>query len=77
VDLSASVSPAHAQTLATLALGAVRGLHLDLLATGERKRTELPVSVRSDSMAEQDGFEPPVLVVRSEPAISGQYSFLR
>jgi hypothetical protein len=37
----------------------------------------LPVSVRSDSMAEQDGFEPPVLVVRSEPAISCQYSFLR
>ena len=34
------VSPAPAQTLATLALGAVRGLHLDLLATGERKRTE-------------------------------------
>ena len=34
------ISPAHAKTLATLALGAVRGLHLDLLATGERKRTE-------------------------------------
>jgi hypothetical protein len=34
------ISAAHAQTLATLALGAVRGLHLDLLATGERKRTE-------------------------------------
>src|SRR5258708_32000019 len=34
------VPPARAQTLATLALGAVRGLHLDLLATGERKRTE-------------------------------------
>ena len=34
------VSPAPAQTLATLALGAVRGLHLDLLATGDRKRTE-------------------------------------
>jgi AcrR family transcriptional regulator len=29
-----------AQTMATLALGAVRGLHLDLLATGERKRVE-------------------------------------
>jgi AcrR family transcriptional regulator len=37
---TAGVSPVHAQTLATLALGAVRGLHLDLLATGERKRTE-------------------------------------
>lgn len=37
---AAGVSPTHAQTLATLALGAVRGLHLDLLATGERKRTE-------------------------------------
>jgi hypothetical protein len=34
------VSRAPAQTLATLALGAVRGLHLDLLATGDRKRTE-------------------------------------
>jgi AcrR family transcriptional regulator len=34
------VSAAPAQTLATLALGAVRGLHLDLLATGDRKRTE-------------------------------------
>ncbi|HEY2526114.1 MAG TPA: TetR/AcrR family transcriptional regulator [Candidatus Binataceae bacterium] len=29
-----------AKTMATLALGAVRGLHLDLLATGERKRVE-------------------------------------
>ena len=37
---AAGVSPAHAQTLATLALSAVRGLHLDLLATGERRRTE-------------------------------------
>ena len=37
---AAGVPPAQAQTLATLALGAVRGLHLDLLATGERKRTE-------------------------------------
>src|ERR1700751_4252543 len=37
---AAGVSRAHAQTLATLALAAVRGLHLDLLATGERKRTE-------------------------------------
>ena len=34
------VSRATAQSLATLALGAVRGLHLDLLATGNRKRTE-------------------------------------
>jgi AcrR family transcriptional regulator len=37
---AAGVSPAPAKTLATLALGAVRGLHLDLLATGDRKRTE-------------------------------------
>jgi AcrR family transcriptional regulator len=37
---AAGVPPALARTLATLALGAVRGLHLDLLATGERKRTE-------------------------------------
>ena len=29
-----------AQTMATLALGTVRGLHLDLLATGERRRVE-------------------------------------
>ncbi|HTQ25005.1 MAG TPA: TetR/AcrR family transcriptional regulator [Candidatus Binataceae bacterium] len=34
------VPPAPAQALATLALGAVRGLHLDLLATGERRRVE-------------------------------------
>jgi len=34
------VPPALAKTLATLALGAVRGLHLDLLATGERRRVE-------------------------------------
>src|SRR5215472_8258719 len=32
--------PATARTLATLALGAIRGLHLDLLATGDRARTE-------------------------------------
>jgi AcrR family transcriptional regulator len=38
--VAVGVSPAPAQTLATLALGAVRGLHLDLLATGDRKRTE-------------------------------------
>ena len=37
---AAGVSSAPAKTLATLALGAVRGLHLDLLATGDRKRTE-------------------------------------
>jgi len=30
----------HAQALATLALAAVRGLQLDLLATGQRARTE-------------------------------------
>jgi AcrR family transcriptional regulator len=34
------VPRASAQTMATLALGAIRGLHLDLLATGERKRVE-------------------------------------
>lgn len=34
------IPPAHARTMATLALGAVRGLHLDLLATGDRKRVE-------------------------------------
>jgi AcrR family transcriptional regulator len=34
------VPPAPAQALATLALAVVRGLHLDLLATGERKRVE-------------------------------------
>jgi AcrR family transcriptional regulator len=32
--------PATARTFATLALGAIRGLHLDLLATGERRRTD-------------------------------------
>jgi len=32
--------PATARTLATLALGTIRGLHLDLLATGDHKRTE-------------------------------------
>jgi hypothetical protein len=32
--------PATARTFATLALGAIRGLHLDLLATGDLKRTE-------------------------------------
>jgi AcrR family transcriptional regulator len=37
---AAGASRAYAQTLASLALSAVRGLHLDLLATGERKRTE-------------------------------------
>jgi AcrR family transcriptional regulator len=37
---SIGVPRAPAQALATLALGAVRGLHLDLLATGERRRTE-------------------------------------
>src|SRR5262249_11290674 len=32
--------PATARTLATLALSAIRGLHLDLIATGDRRRTE-------------------------------------
>ena len=35
-----AVARAHAQALATLALAAVRGLQLDLLATGQRSRTE-------------------------------------
>jgi AcrR family transcriptional regulator len=35
------VPPTSARALATLALAAVRGLHLDLLATGERKRVEV------------------------------------
>lgn len=35
-----AVSREHAQALATLALAAVRGLQLDLLAAGQRSRTE-------------------------------------
>ncbi len=35
-----AVAREHAQALATLALAAVRGLQLDLLATGQRSRTE-------------------------------------
>ena len=37
---AAAVSAEHAQALATLGLATVRGLQLDLLATGERVRTE-------------------------------------
>jgi AcrR family transcriptional regulator len=35
-----AVTPEHAQALATLGLAAVRGLQLDLLATGQRSRAE-------------------------------------
>jgi len=35
-----AVTPEHAQALATLGLAAVRGLELDLLATGQRSRAE-------------------------------------
>jgi AcrR family transcriptional regulator len=59
---AAGVSPAHAQTLATLALGAVRGLHLDLLATGERKRTEAAFREMLRLFS---------LVVQSRPKLSG------
>jgi AcrR family transcriptional regulator len=37
---SAEFARAQARSMATLALGAVRGLYLDLLATGERKRID-------------------------------------
>jgi AcrR family transcriptional regulator len=59
---AAGVSPAPAKTLATLALGAVRGLHLDLLATGERKRTEAAFREMLRLFS---------LVVRSRPKLSG------
>jgi hypothetical protein len=36
----------------------------------------ISLSVRSDSLVEQDGFEPPVQVVRPEVAISCQFSLL-
>jgi AcrR family transcriptional regulator len=59
---AAGASPAPAKTLATLALGAVRGLHLDLLATGERKRTEAAFREMLRLFS---------LVVRSRPKLSG------
>jgi hypothetical protein len=59
---AAGVSPALARTLATLALGAVRGLHLDLLATGDRKRTEA---------AFREMLRLFLLAVQSRPKLSG------
>jgi AcrR family transcriptional regulator len=53
-----AVAREHAQALATFALAAVRGLQLDLLATGQRSRTEsayqemlrlLSLAIRSDT----------------------------
>jgi AcrR family transcriptional regulator len=53
-----AVAREHARALATFALAAVRGLQLDLLATGQRSRTEsayqemlrlLSLAIRSDS----------------------------
>jgi AcrR family transcriptional regulator len=56
------VAPAPSKTLATLALGVVRGLHLDLLATGERKRTEAAFREMLRLFS---------LVVQSRPKLSG------
>jgi AcrR family transcriptional regulator len=63
---AAGVSPAPAKTLATLALGAVRGLHLDLLATGDRKRTEAAFREMLRLFS---------LVVQSRPKLNGLKHF--
>jgi AcrR family transcriptional regulator len=68
--------PASARTLATLALGAIRGLHLDLLATGERRRTEAAfremlnlLSLAVQSRTNQNRPKRPKSHRRNEPSI--------